>query len=675
MLRERPRTSISGGGQAVNEPGSVTSDDCALTRPVFVSYATADRKEALSVCKAIERRGVKCWISCRDVAPGANYQEVIVRAIREARAMVLVFSDAANNSDEIKKELSLASRHQVPIMALRIEDVEPSDAFAYELSTRQWIDAFEGWDKSLDALNARLQQIAGETSAAAQPERRSVRRASMLPRRALIATASLALLLVAGVAGWLMLRPSASAVHPMQVRLADFQNLSPDLPATFPAAMRDEIISSFGKAQGGKVAVSTAGAPPPGNGPAYALGGTMRRNGDKIDVVARVTDERSGTMLWSDEFNYPGKALDKVPRWFAVDTTSVIGCALYGASTYPTPLPEKTLTLFFDVCGGHSNGQQLDAARRTVAATADFSAGWSAVAYFARGYAQQVPPAQQPALIREASAAADKAIQLDPMNSEAYVTQAFILPHGDLVAREALLKKAIAARPLACGCEHHYYGWFLSEVGRMHDALNELSRALDIDPLNPSTEVSVGDTLAILGMGAQAAQQHYDTAAEMIPIAGFPDHTKMVSAPITGDYAGALQALKTWSEPGLPPAYKAAMIAANEAMISGDLAAKAKAAGMIAALPDDFMGQTTMTMLGALGANQLALQQAEKMEAEGTSVRVRMWLWYPNMAGAIRDPSFPGVAQRLGLMRYWKTTHTRPDVCTAKDPPPFCRMI
>ena len=66
--------------------------------------------------------------------------------------MVLVFSDAANNSDEIKKELSLASRYHIPVMALRIEDVEPSDAFAYELSTRQWIDAFEGWDKSIDAL-------------------------------------------------------------------------------------------------------------------------------------------------------------------------------------------------------------------------------------------------------------------------------------------------------------------------------------------------------------------------------------------------------------------------------------------------------------------------------------------------------------------------------------------
>ena len=151
----------------MNEPEPATSDERALTRPVFISYATADRKQALAVCKAIERRGPQCWISTRDVAPGDNYQEAIVRALRAARAMVLVFSEAANNSDEIKKELSLASRYHVPVMALRIEDVEPNDAFAYELSTRQWIDAFEGWDKSLDALVGRLKQVGADSDAGA----------------------------------------------------------------------------------------------------------------------------------------------------------------------------------------------------------------------------------------------------------------------------------------------------------------------------------------------------------------------------------------------------------------------------------------------------------------------------------------------------------------------------
>ena len=106
----------------MNQRDTLSSDDNRSSEPAFVSYATAERKKALAVCEAIEKRGTKCWISCRDVEPGENYQEAIVRHIRKAQAMVLVFSEAANNSDEIKKELSLASRYRVPVLALRIED-------------------------------------------------------------------------------------------------------------------------------------------------------------------------------------------------------------------------------------------------------------------------------------------------------------------------------------------------------------------------------------------------------------------------------------------------------------------------------------------------------------------------------------------------------------------------
>ena len=101
----------------MDQPGPVSEQGDRAARPVFISYATVDRKHALAVCKGLDRRGTDCWISSRDVAPGANYQEAIVDAIRNAPAVVLVFTNAANNSEEIKKELSLASRFRVPVMA------------------------------------------------------------------------------------------------------------------------------------------------------------------------------------------------------------------------------------------------------------------------------------------------------------------------------------------------------------------------------------------------------------------------------------------------------------------------------------------------------------------------------------------------------------------------------
>jgi hypothetical protein len=69
----------------VSAQGSSIGREDREPSPVFISCATADRAEAPKVCKAIERRGTQCWISLRDVPPGANYQEAIVQSLRTAR--------------------------------------------------------------------------------------------------------------------------------------------------------------------------------------------------------------------------------------------------------------------------------------------------------------------------------------------------------------------------------------------------------------------------------------------------------------------------------------------------------------------------------------------------------------------------------------------------------------
>ena len=97
----------------------------------------------------------------------------------------------------------------------------------------------------------------------------------------------------------------------MTVRLSGFQLLSADLPAT----IRDvdaEIAAAFNA--DGVVGVSTAPAPAPGAAPAYALGGTIQRDGDTIRVITRLINERSGATLWTDTFNYDGNEVSKVPR-------------------------------------------------------------------------------------------------------------------------------------------------------------------------------------------------------------------------------------------------------------------------------------------------------------------------------------------------------------------------
>jgi Tfp pilus assembly protein PilF len=660
----------------VNETGPVSTVGQGVSSPVFVSYATADRKRALDVCKAIEGRGTRCWISSRDVPPGENYQEAIVRSLRAAPAMVLVLTEAANHSDEIKKELSLASRYRVPVIALRIEDVEPSDAFAYELSTRQWIDAFEGLDMSIDALVRRIGDLGGSSlsdlpSAKAGPQQRTSPGAS---RRALVLAAAAVLLLVGGAgASWFF--RSAPAAHSMMVRLAGFQPLSADLRETMRDAVNAEIIAAFNAE--GIIGVSTAPAAAPGVAPAYALGGTVDRVGDSIRVISHLTNERSGTILWSDSVDYAADQIAKVPHRIAVHTGTVVRCGLFGASTYHKFLPDAVFKDYMQFCQEYwefGATKTLIAAQRVAAAAPDFSWGWSAVA---DGYMQVERKEDDSRRAEEARAAgrqaADRALALDPKNSDALAHKALLIDRTDWIEQESLLKRAIAAQPLDCGCEHFVYGLMLQGAGRLSDAGEQFRHATDMLRFWGPSQLSSAEALLAVGKFEQA-RSYLDTTIELDPDSSFKEWVTMTASIETGDYAAGMAALRS-PQLRMPEPTRTALLSGFQAIASGDTGAKARAVKTLLALADGHKSDVVVRTVAVLSAPSEALGLYVRGIGIGSHYRWSSVLWYPSMRGVLSEPDFPGVAQRLGLIDYWRTTHIKPDVCATKDPPPFCRTI
>ena len=589
----------------------------------FVSYASADRHDAFSICEELEARGARCWIAARDVRPGENYQEAIVHAIRTARALVLVFSEHANRSDEIKKELSLASRFRVPVIAARIADVEPSDAFAYELSTRQWIDLFADRTRALGMMAARIGEVGRATTV--PPDRTppappsSLRTASARSRPRLVATLA-GLIAVAGGAGWFAAHRGAapaSGASALEVRLTGFERLSPDLPAGTDAAMRDELTAAL--SDEGVVKVSNAGKTPAGTGPAFAIGGTLHRDGGQVRVVLRLVNERSGTTLWSQSIGYDVATLSSVPRLVAANAGSVLRCGLFGASTYSRALPDGALADYLTECQHHYSfdsqpSKSLDAARKVVAAVPDFSWGWSGVAVSAAMTARTVPPASIAPLLREAIAAADRAVALDPTNSEALARKSLAIDSAALAEREALLKQALRVRALSCGCEHNIYAGFLDEVGRGADALAQHRRAVDTLALEWESQEWLAVSLAMAG-NEREAQQHVDAAVQLTGDTGQRSIMALILAPIDHDYPAAIAGLGaptlTYGKPVL-----AAWRVALQALAAGPAGDRATGIAALAALPDD--GQETVVtvgLLGALGANREALGLIERRNA------------------------------------------------------------
>jgi hypothetical protein len=136
-----------------------------MSAQVFISHSSKDESAAATIRQALENRGLACWIAGRDVDPGENFMSAIVRAIRAAKVMVLVFTENANTSQEIAKELALASQYELVVMPVRVEDVVPNDALAYALATSQWTDLFRDWELAIERLSTRIAALVAVESA------------------------------------------------------------------------------------------------------------------------------------------------------------------------------------------------------------------------------------------------------------------------------------------------------------------------------------------------------------------------------------------------------------------------------------------------------------------------------------------------------------------------------
>ncbi|MGB9430889.1 MAG: tetratricopeptide repeat protein [Candidatus Acidiferrum sp.] len=87
-------------------------------------------------------------------------------------------------------------------------------------------------------------------------------------------------------------------------------------------------------------------------------------------------------------------------------------------------------------------------------------------------------------VLPKAYAAAQKAVEIDPLSAEAHASLALVLDHKwAWAAAEVEFKRALDLNPQYANA-HHWYGDYLSIQGRHDEALVEAKRALELDPLN-----------------------------------------------------------------------------------------------------------------------------------------------------------------------------------------------
>ena len=640
---------------------------------LFLSYSREDVGRVEPLAAALESKSHNVWWD-RHLSGGQDFADVIEQALESADVVIACWTEHSIHSGWVRDEAGVG-RDKGRLVPVSLDGSLPPLGFRqyHTIDLASWNG--QPQSTALESLDAAIAERAGGTPPPliSIPARKRGPRARFQSRRwALVGAGALAFL--AGAA-FLYPRLSASSgnVQP-RVSVGQFSLASTDLPREVPNMIGQEIVAAFGAENA--VAVISPGDPKAGAKAPFVMDGSVGRLGPTVRFTVNLKNQLTGVVLWSGSYEH--EVADAVAaRQAAVGASQVVRCGLWGASSYKKPMPDQALSLYFKWCNEHWSGStnemaELDAARRVTVAMPDFSFGWSALALAA------VPlVASQSAEVRqlriEANAAARKSMELDSQNPEGYMALAGLLPLDHYAQREALLKKALSVRPTECGCERQAYGDFLASVGRMEEAVQEYERARDMRPLAPFSNLRFAQALYMVGRNDEADRVLTSTF-ELWPNATSLRLLKIKSALWTHRYD---QAIAQLGAPDLPltSTQRQTLAHAFEALRSGNPVLRAKSVADLEGFAGDprYNDKVVVGVLAALGARDAALKAASNLVRTRGLFDAEV-LFEPNMTQARAEPGYADLMRRLGLVGYWRSASSPPDICRDNARPRFCPL-
>lgn len=132
---------------------------------VFISYSRKDSEIAKGICDTLNKLSIPYWIDIDGVYSGANFKEVIVKAISSSEIVLFLSSENSNKSDNVAKEISIADKYGKVIIPVRLDMSPMNPKMDYDLAGIDFVDLFSFEEKSLTKLrNAILGHLAMNNS-------------------------------------------------------------------------------------------------------------------------------------------------------------------------------------------------------------------------------------------------------------------------------------------------------------------------------------------------------------------------------------------------------------------------------------------------------------------------------------------------------------------------------
>ena len=137
---------------------------------VFISYSHRDAEIRAEIVEKLESAGIRCWYAPRNIQPGEEWADAITRGLKDSRALILIFTEASNDSNQVLREVGLAVDLKKPIIPCRCDETIPSGSMQYYLSTLQWLDFTDEDDEFPDELPELIRTKLSEEKPAEVPE-------------------------------------------------------------------------------------------------------------------------------------------------------------------------------------------------------------------------------------------------------------------------------------------------------------------------------------------------------------------------------------------------------------------------------------------------------------------------------------------------------------------------
>jgi len=295
------------------------------------------------------------------------------------------------------------------------------------------------------------------------------------------------------------------------IAVLPFENLSGDPEQEyFAEGLAEETLDRLGRVPGLKVIARSSSFGFKGKdvdvrtiaeklGVTTLLEGSVRRDGQRLRLSARLVDGATGEQVWSGSFDRQLTDVFAVQAELAAAIVNAIVPAARGSVAEDPTAPTTDLSAYdlylasrgqLVLRNDDSVRKSLELAEEAVRLDPGFARGQAQLAnalIFAAIFAEEQDPQAYGELLRRAEPVVHRALSLDPELSEAHGAYANLLRSLKRPGAEEQYRRALELNPNNAASWHDY-AVFLSNVpGRGEESNRATARALELDPRQPNT--------------------------------------------------------------------------------------------------------------------------------------------------------------------------------------------